>query len=300
MTQNADLILTLNEHHRYPSTDKNSASFSWPGGHGLAIYVAMNLEHFSFGCSEGAKISQVANSLDILNYSWRDYGNRVGGWHLAGLFEKLSIPPAVIANSSILEHYPELLQRWTDLPGSELIGHGYTNSQRQGDLDEEEESYLISYCQQQLTQYQNQKVSGWLSPWISESHNTPDLLKQHGFDYSLNWAHDDRPVPINTRHGELLSIPYPQEINDIPTIIPNGTSIDIFCQMIKDQFAELLERSKFSPQVMGIALHPYIVGQPFRFYQLKKTLAELILQQNEFWLTTPGEIARYYRSSFPE
>lgn len=87
MTQNADLILTLNEHHRYPSTDKNSASFSWPGGHGLAIYVAMNLEHFSFGCSEGAKISQVANSLDILNYSWRDYGNRVGGWHLAGLFE---------------------------------------------------------------------------------------------------------------------------------------------------------------------------------------------------------------------
>mgnify|MGYP004706136955 FL=1 len=294
MTQKADLILTLNEHRRYDSTGGVSQPFSWPEGKGLAVYVAMNLEHFSFGSPEGAKISQAANSLDILNYSWRDYGNRVGGWHLAELFERLGIPPAVIANTSLLEHYPELLQRWAALPGSELIGHGHTNSQRQGDLSTEDESALISYCQQQLSTYQGKKVSGWLSPWISESHDTPDLLKQHDFDYTLNWAHDDKPVTMHTRHGELLAVPYPQEINDIPTIIPNGTPIETFCRMIEDQFNELLERSRFSPQVMGIALHPYIVGQPFRFYRLKKTLTDLMLRQNEFWLTTPGEIALHY------
>ncbi len=295
MTRKADLVLTLNNHHRYAPGQGQSPVFSWPGGQGLAVYVAMNLEHFSFGCTEGAKISQAANSLDILNYSWRDYGNRVGGWHLAELFERLGIPPAVIANTSLLTDYPELLERWTALPGSELIGHGHTNSQRQGDLSEDDESRLISYCQQQLSAYQGKKVSGWLSPWISESHDTPDLLKQHDFDYTLNWAHDDTPVAMNTRHGTLLSVPYPQEINDIPTIIPNGTPIETFCQMIEDQFEELLERSKFSPQVMGIALHPYIVGQPFRFYRLKKTLTALMLRQNEFWLTTPGEIAQHYQ-----
>ena len=33
--------------------------------------MAINLEHFYFGSPEGAKLSLAANSLDILNYSWR-------------------------------------------------------------------------------------------------------------------------------------------------------------------------------------------------------------------------------------
>ncbi|MDP0908088.1 polysaccharide deacetylase, partial [Klebsiella pneumoniae] len=80
-----------------------------------------------FGCPEGAKLSQVANPLDILNYSWRDYGNRVGAWYLADLFVELAIPPAVICNTSILDYCPDLLERWLSIPGSELIAHGHTN-----------------------------------------------------------------------------------------------------------------------------------------------------------------------------
>ncbi|HHT5220324.1 TPA: hypothetical protein ACTYJT_002940 [Klebsiella michiganensis] len=104
------------------------------------------------------------------------------------------------------------------------------------------------------------------------------------------------PTPMQTASGTLLSVPYPQEINDIPTIIPNGVSIETFCRMVEDQFSELHQRSRQQPQIMGIALHPYIVGQPFRFYHLKQTLTRLVAQCDDVWLTTPGDIAARYLS----
>ncbi|HCA9958060.1 TPA: polysaccharide deacetylase family protein [Klebsiella quasipneumoniae subsp. quasipneumoniae] len=292
-----EIIWEVKGHNRFPWRSPDAIPvISWPEGKRLALYVAINLEHFAFGCPEGAKVSQVANSLDILNYSWRDYGNRVGAWYLADLFAELAIPPAVICNTSILDYCPDLLERWLSLQGSELIAHGHTNSQRQGTLAPEDEESLIGYCQHRLSELQGKPVTGWLSPWISESQQTPDFLHRQGFRYNLNWAHDDLPTPMQTASGMLLSVPYPQEINDIPTIIPNGVSIETFCRMIEDQFSELRQRSRQQPQVMGIALHPYIVGQPFRFYHLKQTLARLVAQCDDVWLTTPGEIAGYYLS----
>ena len=287
--------LTTPQRYPYRAT-KLTSTHCWPNGRGLALYVAMNLEHFAFDSLEGAKLSANANYPDVLNYSWRDYGNRVGGWYLAELFETLHIPAAVIANTSILDYCPSLLERWLAIPESELIAHGHTNSQRQGELPLSEEEGMIAACKERLSAY-NKPVKGWLSPWISESFHTPELLAKHQFSYTLNWAHDDMPTPFATENGSLISIPYPQEINDIPTIIPNGASIDTFCQMIEYQFEELLVRSQYSPQVMGISLHPYIVGQPFRFYRLKKTLEKLLVRREEYWLTTPGKIAEHYTSA---
>ncbi|HHT5220325.1 TPA: hypothetical protein ACTYJT_002941 [Klebsiella michiganensis] len=160
-----DILWELNYHQRFPwRSAADTPAVSWPEGKRLALYVAINLEHFAFGCQEGAKLSQAANQLDILNYSWRDYGNRVGAWYLADLFAELTIPPAVISNTAILDYCPDLLYRWLSLPGSELIAHGHTNSQRQGDLAPADEEHLISYCQKRLSEFQGKPVAGWLSP----------------------------------------------------------------------------------------------------------------------------------------
>jgi allantoinase len=290
----------LDSHQRYQYRPRQSPPFKhWSEDKGLAVYIAINLEHFSFSSSEGAKLIASKQMPDVLNFSWRDYGNRVGAWYLADLFEEFTIPPAVICNTAILDYCPELLDHWLALRGSELIAHGHTNSERQGAFSCEQEQQLIANCQQWLTQYQGKPVSGWLSPWISESEVTPDLLVKEGFSYTLNWAHDDNPVLMETTDGKLISIPYPQELNDIPTIIPNGASIDRFCRMIDYQFQELFERSKTRPQVMAIALHPYIVGQPFRLHLLRKTLKHLLSQRDKFWLTTPAKIAERYNQAMP-
>lgn len=71
--------MTLAWHNRYdyaPIT--NRPDFVWPKGKGLAVYLGINLEHFAFGCGLGAELAPSGPQPDVLNYAWRDYGNRVG------------------------------------------------------------------------------------------------------------------------------------------------------------------------------------------------------------------------------
>ena len=104
---------------------------------------------------------------------------------------------------------------------------------------------------------------------------------------------------MQTRNGQgLWSIPYPQEINDIPMLIGRQMDMAPFAQMIIDQFDEMLRQSKTQPLVMGIALHPYLVGQPYRLGHLRRALAHLAAarDRNDIWFTTPGEIHRHVQA----
>ena len=128
---------------------------------------------------------------------------------------------------------------------------------------------------------------------------TPDLLTETGYDYTLNWCHDDQPCLMRTRSGRALwSIPYPQEINDIPMLIGRQMDMAPFSQMIIDHFDEMLEQSVEQPLVMGIALHPYLVGQPYRLRHLRRALRHIIAARDRgvIWFTTPGAIARHMRT----
>jgi hypothetical protein len=44
---------------------------------------------------------------------------------------------------------------------------------------------------------------------------------------------------------------------------------------------------------MGIALHPYLVGQPYRLRHLRRALEHIAAARDGIWLTTPGAIADY-------
>ena len=175
----------LATHARYVySAISRRSDYAWPGGRRLAVYVAINLEHFEFGRGMGAKLAPSAEP-DVLNYAWRDYGNRVGAWRLLELFDALRLPVAVLANTAIYDYCPELMAAHR-ARGDEVVGHGHTNSERQSDLSEAEEAALIRACMARIEKEEGKKPRGWLSPWIAESRSTPDMLKDVGFEYTLN------------------------------------------------------------------------------------------------------------------
>ena len=62
-----------------------------------------------------------------------------------------------------------------------------------------------------------------------------------------------------------------------------------FADMIVDQFDEMLRQSEQQPIVMGIALHPYLVGQPHRLMHLRRALTYAAASMRTWW-TTPGRI----------
>ena len=279
----------LKTHGRYAySAISRRRDYHWPGKKRLAIYIGFNVEHFDFGAGLGAALGPKSPEPDVLNYSWRDYGNRVGVWRCLELFDSLKLPVGALINTALYDYCPEVVEAHVKR-GDELIGHGHTNSERQADLPEEQERELLRFCRRKIQEKSKIAPRGWLSPWISESLVTPDLLKETGYEYTLNWCHDDQPTQLDTRAGKLWSIPYPQELNDIPMIALRQMDGRDFADMIVDNYDEMLRQSKEQPLVMGIALHPYLVGQPYRLKHLRRALQHIV-KQKKAWLATPGKI----------
>jgi len=290
--------MPLASHKRYPfSPIFGRPDFSWPDGRRLAIYIGMNLECFEFGGGLGAELAPGGPQPDILNYAWRDYGNRVGVWRMIDMFDRLSIPCTVVTNSFMYEEAPGVVEAFR-ARGDEIAGHGRTNSERQGDLEEAQERDLIHEATTTLTRQEGKQPKGWLGPWISQSATTPDLLQEAGYEYLLDWCHDDQPVWMKTRSGRILSVPYPQELNDIPQIVARKREGAEFAQMITDAFDVMWAESQTTSRVMGIALHAYIMGHPHRLKHLEKALKYIIARSGgSVWLTTAGAINDHYRQN---
>ncbi|KCB28119.1 polysaccharide deacetylase family protein [Bordetella hinzii] len=271
------------------------ADYAWPQGARLAVYLGFNIEHFAYGAGLGARLGASFGEPDVLNYAWREYGNRVGAWRCLELFDALGLPAGVIANTAILDHCPELIDACV-ARGDELIAHGHTNAEHQGGYDEATERALLEHCAQRFAARTGSRPAGWLSPWIAESPLTCDLLAETGYRYTLNWCHDDQPIALRTRcAAPLWSVPYPQEVNDIPMIVARQMDGKDFAQLIIDNFDEMLEQSRRQPLVMGIALHPYLVGQPYRLRHLRRALTHIAAhrERGDVWFTTPGAICAH-------
>jgi peptidoglycan/xylan/chitin deacetylase (PgdA/CDA1 family) len=277
-------------HDRYPySPISTRPVYDWPGGKRLAIYVGLNLEWFSFGEGLGAELAPGGPQPDVLNYAWRDYGNRIGVFRLAELFADLKLPVSLLVNAEMLNHAPQTVAAF---PDAEIVGHGRTNSERQGTLSEVEERALIAETTAAIEMRTGKRPQGWLGPWISHSPMTPDLLQEAGYRYLLDWCHDDQPVWMKTRNGRILSLPYPQELNDIPQIVARKREGSEFADMIVDTFEVLQAECGKRPLVLGIALHAYFVGWPHRFKNLARAIRHIVERAGpNVWFTTAGNIA---------
>ncbi|WP_322998457.1 polysaccharide deacetylase family protein [Castellaniella sp.] len=284
--------MKLPHHHRYAYRPIHQRlDYDWPGGKRLAFYIGLNIEHFAFGAGLSHNLSTPLPGLDHRAYTWCDYGNRVGVWRILDLLDDLGLPACHLMNTAVFDYAPEIVQAIT-ARGDEIIGHGRTNAERQGGLWEEDEARLLAQIKADILAQSGQTVRGYMSPWMSVSHQSPDLLDEAGFKFLMDWPADDQPIWLKTRSGRILSIPYPLELNDSPQILVRHHTAEDFERMIVDQFEEMLVQSRQQPLVCGIALHTPIMGQPYRLRALRRALQHILQhpERDKVWLTRPGAI----------
>jgi peptidoglycan/xylan/chitin deacetylase (PgdA/CDA1 family) len=269
--------------------------FRWPNGARIAVYFALGLEQYAFGEGLTEDLVPGMSAPDVLNSSWRDYGNRVGAWRILDVFRRRGIPLAVLLNSALCEHAPELVESCR-ASGCELIAHGYSNSDTMAGMSEADEAAYIRRVADQMQDEAGKPPAGWSSPWIAETALTPDLLHEAGFSYLLDWCMDDQPVWIKTRRGNILSVPYSQELNDSSAIIGRHVGAEEFSGMIIDQFEEMRQTADEQPLVMSVVLHSFISGQPFRLRALRRALEHILQTEEPLWITQPGAIASYFQT----
>jgi len=293
------MINALPTHGRYEhSAITNRAHFQWPNQSRLAVYFALGVEHYAFGEGMTENLVSGMPHPDVLNTSWREYGNRVGAWRLLQYFTEIGLPLSILLNSVVCNHAPDLIEAM-HRAGCEFIAHGYSNSDSLSGMSEATESAYLESVSAQMEDCIGIRPQGWASPWIAETLHTPDILVEKGYSYVLDWCMDDQPVWLQTRHRPLLSIPYSQEINDSSTIVGRRTSARDFADMIIDQFDEMRETPGQEPLVMSVILHSFISGQPFRLRALRRAVEHILKHATTLWITQPGEIAQHYARACP-
>lgn len=270
--------------------------YDWPNRTRLAVYFALNIEAFEFGRNPGPDFTTMPSEPFHRGYAYRDLGNRVGVWRLLDLFEEFGIPLAVLTNTAVYDVYPQVLAAFRKR-GDEFVGHGYTNSERQVDMAEQQERALLLGVRERFLKEEGRPPSGWLGPFISQSARTPELLVETGYDYMLDWCFDEQPQWFRTENGRILAVPYPSmELNDLPAIFNRRSSDEEFTRMLIDCFDQQLEDSTKYPLVYAVSLHTFVMGQPHRARQLRRVLKHIAEQRDRCWFTTPGKIADHVRA----
>jgi len=287
-------MLPTHGRYEYSSITKRP-DYAWPGGRRLAVYLALNIEAFGFGVGKGAAIAPPDQAQSHSIYSWRDYGNRVGIWRVFELLDELDIPAEAQMNTAIYDMAPDIPERLR-ARGDEILGHGVTNSDEQGHLGEDQERALIQNVTATIARHEGSPPIGWMSPWLSNSATTMDLLQEAGYRYVMDWTMDDQPIWIRTRKGRLLAMPYPIEVNDTRGIVWYRYTAEEFAEMIVDQFDEMLAQSTHQPLVCPISLHPFVIGRPYRLRRLRRALQHILAYRERIWLTRPRDIYAHVAS----
>lgn len=288
------MTTTLPTHGRYAhSAIIHRPHFQWPNQSRLAVYFALGVEHYAFGEGMTENLVSGMPHPDVLNTSWREYGNRVGAWRILQYFAEVGMPLSILLNSAVCEHAPDLVDAARSA-GCEFIAHGYSNSDTLAGMSEATESAYVQSVARQMAAAIGTRPLGWASPWIAETLGTPDILSENGYSYVLDWCMDDQPVWLKTRGRPILAVPYSQEINDSSTIIGRRSSATDFAGMIIDQFDEMRETPGNEPLVMSVILHSFISGQPFRLRALRRAVEHILKHASTLWITRPGMIAQQY------
>lgn len=268
--------------------------FKWPGGKTLAVWIIPNVEVWGFDTGVDAAIApNAAAGPDVINFATREYGMRVGLWRIVDAIEAAGLKATVALNSGVCDVYPKAVEELKKRPW-EFIGHGVANSSTLGTLSAEEEKKTILKALDTIQKATGKKVAGWISPGQVETANTPDILAELGVSYTGDWNNDDQPVKMKVKSGELYSLPYDYAVNDTNLYSSWGFTGEQYYQSVTDEFDVLESDSMKQPRVMGLPVHPFLVGQPEHVGFFKRALQHM-KQSEHVWFATGSEILEAYK-----
>ncbi|MEM8920185.1 MAG: polysaccharide deacetylase family protein, partial [Pseudomonadota bacterium] len=184
----------------------------WPGGKKLAFWVAPNIEFYEYDPPINPQRQPWPRpNPDVVGYSQRDYGNRIGHWRLMELLDKYGVRGSVSLNVALCDHHPEIIEACVER-GWEFFSHGIYNTRYSYGMDESQERAVLKDSIETVERASGQRIRGYLAPALTHTERTLDLIAEHDFWYTCDLFQDDQPQPIKTKSGKLVSMPYSLEV----------------------------------------------------------------------------------------
>ena len=232
---------------------------------------------------------------DLPNWSWHEYGMRVGFWRILKALQERQISSTLALNATVVDYYPETVEaaikaNW------EPMGHGYI----QRPMHKVDNQFVdIKSAIDKIENFTKEEVIGWESPGLTETDDTLDILSEHGIKYTANWPVDDLPQDLKVKSGKrMITLPYPIEINDVVmTSVQVHKSDEIFTRG-KLQFDRLYQEADENVKIMAISVHPYLTGVPHRISFFEQLL-DYILNHQDVEIMTGKDIYNWYTAEVP-
>jgi peptidoglycan/xylan/chitin deacetylase (PgdA/CDA1 family) len=240
-----------------------------PGAARIVVWTIVNLEFWDISRPMARQVLPAPTGQvllpDVPNWSWHEYGMRVGVWRFFELFRRLGIAPTLSINARVCEDYVRVARAALEA-GWEFMGHAY--EQMPIHLVDDQKA-MIERSLGVIERFTGEKPVGWLGPGLTQTEETPELLAAAGIKYIGDWVYDDEPTEIATANGPLVTLPYTVELNDIPMMLVQHHESAYFTTRCIDTFDRLYAEGADRAKVMAIAIHPYISGQPHRIKYLE-------------------------------
>jgi len=267
-----------------------------PGGKRLAVWVILNVEEWRIENPMPRMVLSppMGQPLlpDVPNWSWHEYGMRVGFWRQFKALTDRNIPTTLAINGNVCTSYPRVAAAARDA-GFEFMGHGFL----QGPMHRlDDQADAIQRTVDAIATFTGQPPRSWESPGLTETGDTLDLLRASGIEYVADWVIDDFPQDIKTPHGTITTIPYTVETNDIVVHALHHLPSEEFLRRGIDQFDRLRLEGADNARVMAISIHPYITGVPHRIKYLEQLL-DYVVGHDDVALMTASGIGDWYSAA---
>lgn len=290
-------------HYEYvPITERGP--LRWPGRNRVALIITLNLETWDlvkdtdrpYYAGGPPILPDVlpGNIPDFPNFTWREYGQRVGAFRLFELFDRFGVRPSCTINAATALRRRAMLDAALSR-GCEILAHNYEQGELLTDFakDPEAERRLIRRTLEVYEQAVGRKARGWLSSSLRGTLHTAGILAEHGLLFYCDLMNDDQPYLIETPHGPIVSTPYTNEINDFTLLTRRNHTTDEFRDVLVEELRELHREGAETGRIMNVGLHPHVSGRAYRTRALREFL-KFARSLKGVWWTTREEVASWY------
>ncbi|HQS17371.1 polysaccharide deacetylase family protein [Reyranella sp.] len=269
-----------------------------PGDARVAVWTIVNVENWSPAGAMPRTVLPPPMGVpllpDVPNWAWHEYGMRVGFWRFLETLNARNLKATFAVNGTACDLYREACEAAHEA-GWDFMGHGWVQKPMH---KVEDQQSAIADTIRAIRDFTGKPPRGWESPGLTETDETLDLLAEAGIEYVADWVMDEQPLPLKTAHGEIVSVPYTVEINDVVMSAVQQQPSDEIFRRGRDQFDRLYLDGKTAPRVMAISIHPYLTGVPHRIKYLEM-LYDYILGHEGVVMWTGAEILDWYRTQVP-
>ena len=252
------------------------APLAFPKGVRMVIWPVLALEEWDMGRPMARMVISPPQGQpmqpDHPNWSWHEYGMRVGFWRLKKMLERVGVSPTVTLNARVCETYPKVIEACIK-NGWELNAHGYDQVPMHK-LDDQRA--VIANAMNIIEKFWGKRPRGWFGPGLTQTFDTLDYLSEAGIEYIGDWVLDDEPVMLKTTHKPVVALPYNFEIHDIVMMALQHHASDVMYARALDQFKWLYGEAAERPKIMAIACHPYLSGVPHRIGHVQRAFEAIL------------------------